>query len=182
MDGSTAFPSGHAVKVSYNRPFITKKRRWKRSSEDWLFHAEYPMIRWLERNGITWTMLPILMQPATRTWCKTTRCLCLSVMMNTGQKNNGIILLLQETMKAPCFFQRQWSVLENKMGKQYWRIKHTWRTLQVCCYKGKNDGRKHLRQQMWSITSMDRFVERWMQSAICTEWRLSSWECTLPGR
>lgn len=50
--GSTAFPSGHAVKVSYNRPFITRNGGGgSGASEDWLFHAEYPMIRWLERNG-----------------------------------------------------------------------------------------------------------------------------------
>lgn len=46
------FPSGHAPKVSYNRPF------WSRAGgggggaeEDWLFNCEYPMIRFLERNG-----------------------------------------------------------------------------------------------------------------------------------
>jgi hypothetical protein len=40
------FPGGRAVKISYNRPFYTRA-----GSEDWLFRAEYPMIRWLERNG-----------------------------------------------------------------------------------------------------------------------------------
>lgn len=50
--GSTSFPSGHAAKVSYNRPFVTRGGGGgSASSEDWLFHAEYPMIRWLERNG-----------------------------------------------------------------------------------------------------------------------------------
>ena len=38
---------GHAHKVSYNRPFTTRGA----PTEDWLFNAEYPMIRWLERNG-----------------------------------------------------------------------------------------------------------------------------------
>lgn len=38
---------GHAHKVSYNRPFTTRDA----PTEDWLFNAEYPMIRWLERNG-----------------------------------------------------------------------------------------------------------------------------------
>ena len=37
----------NAQKVSYNRPFTTRAT----STEDWLFTAEYPMIRWLERNG-----------------------------------------------------------------------------------------------------------------------------------
>ncbi|HET7601786.1 MAG TPA: N,N-dimethylformamidase beta subunit family domain-containing protein, partial [Gemmatimonadales bacterium] len=40
-------PSGHAHKVSYNRPFTTRGG----PTEDWFFNAEYPMVRWLERNG-----------------------------------------------------------------------------------------------------------------------------------
>ena len=40
-------PQGHAHKVSYNRPFTTRDT----PTEDWLFNAEYPMVRWLERNG-----------------------------------------------------------------------------------------------------------------------------------
>ena len=40
-------PSGHARKVSYNRPFNTRTVE----DEDWLFNAEFPMLRWLERNG-----------------------------------------------------------------------------------------------------------------------------------
>ena len=38
---------GRAYKVSYNRPFTTRET----APEDWLFNAEYPMVRWLERNG-----------------------------------------------------------------------------------------------------------------------------------
>lgn len=37
----------HAHKVSYNRPFSTRSN----STEDFWFNSEYPMIRWLERNG-----------------------------------------------------------------------------------------------------------------------------------
>ena len=44
-EGPTA--SGRAYKVSYNRPFTTRET----APEDWLFNAEYPMVRWLERNG-----------------------------------------------------------------------------------------------------------------------------------
>ncbi len=36
-----------AYKVSYNRPFTTRGN----APEDLLFNAEYPMVRWLERNG-----------------------------------------------------------------------------------------------------------------------------------
>ena len=39
---------GRAYKVSYNRPFNT---RVVDSGQDWLFNAEYPMVRWLEANG-----------------------------------------------------------------------------------------------------------------------------------
>ena len=38
---------GHAHKVSYNRPFYTRTN----STEDFFMNAEYPMLRWLERNG-----------------------------------------------------------------------------------------------------------------------------------
>jgi hypothetical protein len=37
-----------AAAVSYNRPFAT---RVVDGGEDWIFNAEYPMVRWLERNG-----------------------------------------------------------------------------------------------------------------------------------
>ncbi|MGZ4156399.1 MAG: N,N-dimethylformamidase beta subunit family domain-containing protein, partial [Bacteroidia bacterium] len=50
--GSTSYASGHAAKVSYNRPFITRDGGGGGgAAEDWLFNAEYPMIRWLEKNG-----------------------------------------------------------------------------------------------------------------------------------
>ena len=39
--------AGRAYKVSYNRPFTTRGT----TADDWLFNAEYPMVRWLERNG-----------------------------------------------------------------------------------------------------------------------------------
>jgi PKD repeat protein len=40
-------PVGRAFKVSYNRPFSTRAY----APEDWFFNAEYPMVRFLERNG-----------------------------------------------------------------------------------------------------------------------------------
>jgi hypothetical protein len=43
----TGDPAGRAYEVSYNRPFTTADS----AVEDWLFNSEYPMIRWLERNG-----------------------------------------------------------------------------------------------------------------------------------
>ncbi len=41
-------PKGGAYKVSYNRPFNTRSVD---NGQDWLFNAEYPMVRWLEANG-----------------------------------------------------------------------------------------------------------------------------------
>ncbi len=40
-------PAGRAYAVSYNRPFVTRGC----CSEDWVFNAEYPMVRWIEANG-----------------------------------------------------------------------------------------------------------------------------------
>ncbi|MBL7738685.1 MAG: DUF4082 domain-containing protein, partial [Chitinophagaceae bacterium] len=56
--GPTSYPNGHAVKVSYNRPFLTRNGGGGGGfGEDWFMNAEYPMIRFLERNGydITYT-------------------------------------------------------------------------------------------------------------------------------
>ncbi len=58
-DGTTSWPSGHAVKVSYNRPFFPYNSLFNTDGReaDWYMNAEYPMIRWLERNGydVTYT-------------------------------------------------------------------------------------------------------------------------------
>ena len=40
-------PGAARYKVSYNRPFTRADDR----AEDFVFNAEYPMVRWLERNG-----------------------------------------------------------------------------------------------------------------------------------
>ncbi len=47
-------PNGRATKISYNRPFST---RGGISARDFLFANEYPMIRFLERNGYDVTYL-----------------------------------------------------------------------------------------------------------------------------
>ncbi len=50
--GTAPFPNGHAAKVSYNRPFITRNGGGGGGAmEDWIMNAEFPMIRFLERNG-----------------------------------------------------------------------------------------------------------------------------------
>src|SRR5450432_1542687 len=52
-NGTTGFPSGHAVKVSYNRPFFIYNTGFLTNNfgSDWYMNDSYPMIRWLERNG-----------------------------------------------------------------------------------------------------------------------------------
>ncbi len=45
--GTGGGANGRAHKVSYNRPITTRDY----APEDSVFNAEYPMIRWLERNG-----------------------------------------------------------------------------------------------------------------------------------
>ena len=49
--GSTSNSSGRADKVSYNRPFNTRSN----SPQNSFFNAEYPMLRWMERNGFDMT-------------------------------------------------------------------------------------------------------------------------------
>ena len=46
VGGPGTSPS-RAYAVSYNRPVTTRAT----SPRDWLFNAEYPMVRWLEANG-----------------------------------------------------------------------------------------------------------------------------------
>ncbi|MEC4749602.1 N,N-dimethylformamidase beta subunit family domain-containing protein [Methylomicrobium sp. Wu6] len=46
--GTGGNSAGRAYKVSYNRPFNT---RAVDNGQDWVFNAEYPMVRWLEANG-----------------------------------------------------------------------------------------------------------------------------------
>jgi hypothetical protein len=40
-----------AVKVSYNRPFATRGQSSGFGVSNFVFYAEYPMVRWLEANG-----------------------------------------------------------------------------------------------------------------------------------
>ena len=58
-DGNTGFPGGHAAKVSYNRPIFPYNSLFNTDGRqaDWYMNADYPMIRFLERNGydITYT-------------------------------------------------------------------------------------------------------------------------------
>ena len=58
-DGNTSYPNGHAIKVSYNRPLFPYNSLFNLDGRgaDWYMNAEYPLIRWIERNGydVTYT-------------------------------------------------------------------------------------------------------------------------------
>ena len=48
---SYGYPTDRAFKGSYNRPFWTRRSNDGMASYNWVFHAEYPMVRWFEANG-----------------------------------------------------------------------------------------------------------------------------------
>jgi len=52
-NSTQSVPDGHASKVSYNRPFFigTAINTFDGRGADWYMNAEYPMVRFLERNG-----------------------------------------------------------------------------------------------------------------------------------
>jgi methionine-rich copper-binding protein CopC len=49
--GNSVVAPGRAVKVSYNRPFNTRALPAGAGNSSWVFYTEYPMVRFLERNG-----------------------------------------------------------------------------------------------------------------------------------
>ena len=50
-DFTGTLSAGRAYKVSYNRPFNTRTNRDGLGQRSFVWHAEYPMVRWLEANG-----------------------------------------------------------------------------------------------------------------------------------
>jgi hypothetical protein len=52
-NGVTSFPNGHAVMVSYNRPFFIYNSAFDTDGRGtyWYMNDLYPMIRWMENNG-----------------------------------------------------------------------------------------------------------------------------------
>jgi Domain of unknown function (DUF4082)/Bacterial Ig-like domain/Bacterial Ig domain len=49
--GSAPSSDGRAYKVSYNRPFNDRSELAGYGTSNFVFYAEYPMVRWLESNG-----------------------------------------------------------------------------------------------------------------------------------
>jgi methionine-rich copper-binding protein CopC len=50
-EGTAPSSDGRAYKVSYNRPFATRGQAGGFGPANFVFYAEYPMVRWLESNG-----------------------------------------------------------------------------------------------------------------------------------
>ena len=74
-------PAGRAYKVSYNRPFTTPRT----GAEDWVFNAEYPMVRWLEATATTSATSPASTPTAAAPNCSSTRSSCRSATTSTGR-------------------------------------------------------------------------------------------------
>ena len=115
-------PAGRAYKVSYNRPFNT---RGDGSPQDWVFNAEYPMVRWLEANGydVSYTTGVDTRPPRRRD----PRAQGLPV----GRPRRVLVgrAARQRRSRArrrrpPRVLQRQRGVLEDAMGEQHRRLGH----------------------------------------------------------
>ena len=74
-DGTTSWPNGHAVKVSYNRPLFPYNSLFNTDGRgaDWYMNAEYPLIRWLERNGYDVTYTGLMIWTIMETVCLITK-------------------------------------------------------------------------------------------------------------
>ena len=148
-----ARPAGRAYKVSYNRPFTTREH----TPEDCVFNAEYPMVRWLERNGYDIVVhrgrrhRPL----AAASCCSSTRCSCRSGhdeywsgeparQRRSGARRRG----------APRVLQRQRDLLEDALGAEHRRRRTTdHRTL--VSYK-----ETHAERQDRPVDRVDRHVAR----------------------
>ena len=74
--------NGRAYKISYNRPFIT---RGEPAGRDFFFATEYPMVRFLERNGYDVSYIGRRRhRPPRRPLLRTTRSSCPSGTTSTG--------------------------------------------------------------------------------------------------
>ena len=107
---------GRAYKVSYNRPFTTRGT----SPEDWVFNAEYPMVRWLEANGYNvsyFTGVDTDRRGALN--CSSTRCSCRSATTSTGRARSAPTSKRRARGRAPRVLQRQRGVLEDAVGDQH---------------------------------------------------------------
>ena len=114
---------GRAYKVSYNRPFNT---RGVDDGQDWVFNAEYPMVRWLEANGydvsyITRCRQPTALAPAAQPQgLPVGRSRRVLVRRAARQRRGGA-----RCRRAPRLLQRQRGLLEDALGDQHRRLGHS---------------------------------------------------------
>ena len=113
---------GRAYKVSYNRPFNT---RGVDGGQDWVFNAEYPMVRWLEANGYDVSYITgvdsrsrrrTAAQPQGLPVGRSRRVL---VRRPAGQRRGGA-----RCRRPPRVLQRQRGLLEDALGDQHRRLEH----------------------------------------------------------
>ena len=115
---TSARPHGRAYKVSYNRPFTTRGP----TPEDWVFNAEYPMVRWLEANGydVSYTpaSTPTAAAPSPRApGVHVGRPRRVLVGRPARQRRGGA-----RRRRPPRLLQRQRGVLEDALGEQHRRL------------------------------------------------------------
>ena len=121
-------PAGRrAYKVSYNRPFDTRSH----DPQSFVFNAEYPMVRWLERNGYNVSYFTGVDSDRAGSEILEHK-VFLSVghdeYWSGGQRTN--VEAARGRRRPPRLLQRQRSVLEDALGEQHRRIRHTpYRTL-----------------------------------------------------
>ena len=112
---TSALPAGRAYKVSYNRPFTTRGT----APEDWVFNAEYPMVRWLEANGYN-----VSYTTGVDTDRRGAELLEHKVFLSVGHDEYWSARSAQRRSRArrrrpPGVLQRQRGVLEDALGEQH---------------------------------------------------------------
>ena len=112
----TGAPAGRAYKVSYNRPFST---RAVDSGQDWVFNAEYPMVRWLEANGYDVSYITGVDTRSAR------RAAAQSQGLPVGRPRRVLVGRAARQCRggarrrrAPRVLQRQRDILEDALGEQ----------------------------------------------------------------
>ena len=118
----TGSPAGRAYKVSYNRPFNT---RGVDNGQDWVFNAEYPMVRWLESNGYDVAYISGVDSHRAGALLRNHR-VFLSVGHDeywsggtAGQRHGGA-----RCRRPPRVLQRQRGLLEDALGAEHRRLEH----------------------------------------------------------
>ena len=120
--GSPGTNPGRAYKVSYNRPFNT---RGVDGGQDWVFNAEYPMVRWLEVQRIRRELHHGRRYRSRREPAREPSRLPLGrprrILVRPAARQRGS---RAQRRRAPGVLQRQRSVLEDALGKQHRRFGH----------------------------------------------------------